>query len=119
MQSPLPIPDGTYDNMIELLETLRIGGALAQDCWIKSLDSGCPVLRRLEGTIVNVDELDLLTRQLDNCDEREIAQFQGMAEVLKLSNIVDLINLTFSCQYVTVIRCITAGYSCRALTWLK
>lgn len=100
---PFPISNDDYEVVMERLEELGMGDVLAQDCRIDSLDSGCPVLRRLEGTLANVDELDLLSRQLDNCDEREITQFQGMAEVLKLSNIVDLINLTFSCQSATVI----------------
>lgn len=100
---PFPISNDDYEVVMERLEELGMGDVLAQDCRIDSLDSGCPVLQRLEGTLVNVDELDLLSRQLDNCDEREIAQFQGMAEKRKLSNIVDLINLTFSGQHAAVI----------------
>lgn len=100
---PFPVSNDDYELVMERLEELGMGDVLAQDCRIEALDSGCPVLRRLEGTLVNVDELDLLARQLDSCDEREMAQFQGMAEVLRLSDIVDLINLTFSCQSATVI----------------
>ena len=44
----------------------------------------------------NVDELDYLAKRLDGFDKDEGLQFQAMASVLGLSDIKDLINLTFA-----------------------
>ena len=100
---PFPIPDEKYDRMIELLEPLEIGDALRQDCRVDELDSFYTVLNRLVGSLVNFDELDYLAKRLDSFDDGEVAQFQGMACKLGVSNIKDFINLTFCCQQATVI----------------
>ena len=52
---------------------------------------------------VSYTHLDVYKRQ-----DQELAQFQSAAVSYDYSNIVDLINLTFSCQEVTVItdRCV-------------
>lgn len=62
-----------------------------------------PTLRCLEGSKVNIDELDYLAKRLDGFDAVEVSQFQAMADKLKLTDMKDLINLTFSCQQATVI----------------
>ena len=62
-----------------------------------------PVLKRLEDTHANVDELDYLAKWLASFDVGEAAQFQAMAEKLELRSMTDLINLTFCCQRATVI----------------
>ena len=100
---PFPIPDQEYDRMLELLSGLKIGDALEQDCQVDELDSWYGVLNALNGTQVNVDELDYLAKRLDSFCEDEGAQFQAMAHKLGLSNIQDFINLTFCCQQATVI----------------
>lgn len=100
---PFPIPNGEYDRMIELLEPLEIGDAVKQDCRIDELDSFYAVLNGLTGTSVTFDELDYLAKRLDSFDNGEAAQFQGMAHKLGISNIRDIINLTFCCQQATVI----------------
>ena len=100
---PFPIPDEKYDRMIELLEPLEIGDALRQDCRVDELDSFYTVLNRLVGSLVNFDELDYLAKRLDSFDDREMAKFQGAAVSCGCHGIVELINLTFSCQQVTII----------------
>ena len=65
------------------------------------LDSFYTVLNTLIGTQVTLDELDYLAKRLDSFDDGEAAQFQGMAHKLGLSEIKDLINLTFCCQKIT------------------
>lgn len=100
---PFPIPNEEYDHIIELLEPLGIGDALRPDCQIEEVDSFYTVLNHLTGTSVTFDELDYLAKRLDSFDDGEAAQFQGMAHKLGLSNIKDLINLTFCCQRATVI----------------
>ena len=100
---PFPIPREEYDHTMELLESLGIGDALRQDCRVVELDSLYPVLDRLAGAEVNVDELDYLAKRLDSFDEGEAEQFQAMAHRLDLTDIKDFIDLTFCSQEATVI----------------
>ena len=100
---PFPIPKEEYDSTIRMLKGLDIGDAVRQDCTVEEFQGGWPVLRQLEGTQVNVDELDYLAKRLDSFDTGEAAQFQAMADKLGLTEIKDFINLTFSCQQATVI----------------
>ena len=100
---PLPIPKEQYDSCVELLESLEIGDASSQDCHVDELHCPWPVLNQLEGTQVNLDELDYLAKRLDSFDDGEVAQFQAMAEKLGLTSLKDLINLSFCCYQATVI----------------
>ena len=67
------------------------------------LESGFPILKRLEKVGINLDELDYLARRLDSFDGYEAAQFQAMAVRLGTFDMTDFINLTFCCQQATVI----------------
>ena len=69
-----------------------------------ALDSDVAVLKRLRETEVSVDELDYLAKRLESFDRYELVQFQGAAVSRDLSNMTDLINLTFCCQSVTVVQ---------------
>ncbi len=100
---PLPIKASEYGHCMNLLSSLGIGDALSKDCQVEELTRAYPTLRCLEGCKVNIDELDYLAKRLDGFDAVEISQFQAMADKLKLTDIKDLINLTFSCQQATVI----------------
>lgn len=100
---PLPIPKEQYDSCVELLESLEIGDASNQDCHLDELHCPWPVLNQLEGTQVNLEELDYLAKRLDGFGNDEVAQFQAMAEKLGLISLKDLINLSFCCQQATVI----------------
>lgn len=100
---PFPIPREQFDHCIELVEALEIGNASARDCHVDEIRSAWPVLTRLEGRTVNLDELDYLAKRLESFDVGEAAQFQAMAEKLDLTDMKDLINLTFCCQQTTVI----------------
>ena len=100
---PFPIPREQFDKCIELVEALEIGNTSARDCHVDEIRSAWPVLNRLEGNVVNLDELDYLAKRLDSFDVGEAAQFQAMAEKLDLTDMKDLINLTFCCQETTVI----------------
>ena len=100
---PIPIRTGEYSSVMKMLSALGIGDITARDCQIEELTRACPTLRKLEGTEVNIDELDYLAKRLDGFDTVEITQFQAMADKLNLTEMKDLINLTFSCQQATVI----------------
>ena len=100
---PFPIPREQFDHCIELVEALEVGNASAKDCNVDEIRSAWPVLNRLEGKVINLDELDYLAKRLDSFDVGEAAQFQAMAHKLELFELKDLINLTFCCQQATVI----------------
>ncbi|WP_294852446.1 antirestriction protein ArdA [uncultured Oscillibacter sp.] len=100
---PFPIPREEYDHVMELLAPLEIGDSVARDCRIEEISGDFPVLKQLEQTNTNLDELDYLTKRLDSFDHYEKAQFQGMASKLRLHGIDELINLTFCCQETTII----------------
>lgn len=100
---PFPIPHDQYSHCMELLEALEIGDAVKADCQVQEIGSFYSVLKRTEKLTVNVEELNYLAKRLDGFDMGEAAQFQAMAHKLELSELKDLINLTFCCQETTVI----------------
>ena len=100
---PLPISRAQYDDTLRELSTLEIGAVATPDCHVDEIYGAWPVLNRLEGQVVDLDELDYLIKRLDSFDTGEAAQFQAMTEKLALTSMKDLINLTFCCQESTVI----------------
>ena len=100
---PFPIPHDQYAHCMELLEALEIGDAVKADCQVQEINSFYSVLKHTEKFTVNVEELNYLAKRLDGFDMGEATQFQAMAHKLELSELKDLINLTFCCQEATVI----------------
>lgn len=100
---PFPVSTEEYPRIIEMLEALEDGDVLKSDCHIAEIESPLSVLERLEDTDVNVDELDYLAKRLDSFSDHELQQFQAMAAKNCYYKLKDLINLTFSCQQVTVV----------------
>ena len=100
---PFPIGENEYDRRLELLGKMEIGGPIKRDCFIREIQHDPSILQQLVGCNVTVDELDYLAKRLDSFDDRETAKFQGAAVSCGCHGIVDLINLTFSCQQVTII----------------
>ena len=98
-----PIHRKEYDRVLEQLNPLGIGSPLDQDCQIETLDSHYPILKRLEETLVNLDELDYLAKRLDNIDEKATT-FQGAAAAEGITSIQDFINLTFCYKQVSIVR---------------
>ena len=85
-----------------MLEVLHIGSELSPDCMVESVESDWPVLRLLTGQEINLDELDYLAKRLDGISPYEKTQFQAAAERYGLSQVTDLINLTFNLDYFDV-----------------
>ena len=118
---PFPIPTEEYPRIIEMLKALEVGDVRKLDCHIAEIESPLPVLKCLEDTDVNVDELDYLAKRLDSFSDHEFRQFQAMAAKNGYYKLKDLINLTFSCQQVTAISdfsdsmCEAAGISAEKL----
>ena len=100
---PFPIPHDQYAHCMDLLEALEIGDAVKADCQVQEINSFYSALKRTEMLPVNVEELNYLAKRLDSFDVGEAAQFQAMAHKLELSELKDLINLTFCCQEATII----------------
>ena len=100
---PFPIPHDQYAHCMELLGALEIGDAVKADCQVQEINSFYSVLKHTEKLTVNVEELNYLAKRLDGFDMGEATQFQAMAHKLELSELKDLINLTFCCQEATVI----------------
>lgn len=101
---PFPISTEQYDQTIEILQTMDLGFSRNRDCTVDALDSRFPVLNALQGTLVNVDQLDYLAKRLDSFCAGEDDQYKAMAHKLGLSDVKDFINLTFCCQKATVIK---------------
>ena len=57
---PLPIPHNQYDGIMEALNAMDMGDPLARDCQMDEILGEYPILKRLEGKPVNIDELDYL-----------------------------------------------------------
>ena len=102
--TPVCFPIVDYAGIYENLQTIGIGHIAIQDCFVKELSGDYPILKRLEETEINVDELDYLAKRLESFDKYELAQFQGAAVSQDFSNMTDFINLTFCCQSVTVVQ---------------
>lgn len=59
--------------MLELLEPLEIGKVLERDCYVEQiLCEDYPVLKRIEKSCVNLNELDYLAKRLDSFWELKI-----------------------------------------------
>ena len=87
---PLPIPHNQYDGIMEALNAMDMGDPLARDCQMDEILGEYPILKRLEGKPVNIDELDYLAKRLDSfCYAQEGAQFQGAAVSYDYGNDLD------------------------------
>ena len=100
---PFPIPEEEYAHCLELLAPMGIDHPVEQQCNVVEIQSGYQTLSQMEGTLVNLDELDYLAKRLDSFCDGEDEQFEGMAHLLELHDVKDFINLTFCCQQATVI----------------
>ncbi len=97
-------PISGYKEIYANLVAIGIGSANERDCSVTEISGNYPILKRLENTTVNVDEIDYLAKRLESFDSHELAKFQGVAVVNDYLDMTDLINLTFCCQEATVVR---------------
>jgi len=97
-------PINEYEKVYAEMEAIELGHIAISDCYVAEIGGDYPILKRLEETEINVDELDYLAKRLESFDPYELAQFQGTAVSHGLSDMTDLINLTFCCQEVTVVQ---------------
>lgn len=100
---PYPIPDEEYDHILKLLAPLEIGDYVERDCKVEELIGFPPVMDKLKGTQINLDDLDFLAQQLDSFDGYEIRQFQALAYLREAATVAEFLNVSFNSQTVTVI----------------
>lgn len=100
---PFPLREDAYPQTLELLRALDLGDPTGRDCLVDEISGGYSVLKRLEGGMVNLDELDYLAKRLESFDDDQGIQFEAIAVARDMSSIEDFINLTFCCDQVTVI----------------
>lgn len=100
---PFPIKTSEYDHTMEMLANLEIGNVMGRDCKIMELSSPYSILQKLEGSEVNIDELDYLAKRLESFEADQDLQFQAAAFARGVTSIEDFINLTFCSDRVTVI----------------
>ena len=55
---PFPIKLEEYDENLKMLDVLGIGDHIERDCFVAEISTAYPILKCLEGSCVNVDELD-------------------------------------------------------------
>lgn len=102
-----PLPSDDYEGIMVMLEALKVGDTRKADIYIDEVYNCPPILKRLEGTLVNLDELDYLAKRLESFIEYETAQFQAMAHKLDIRSVPDFINLSYCCQLATVVTDVT------------
>ena len=56
---------------------MELGARLKRDCRVDELESGFPILKRLEKVGINLDELDYLVKRLDSFDVKENLAVSG------------------------------------------
>lgn len=100
---PFPIKTSEYDRTMEMLANLEIGNVMGRDCKIMELSSPYSILQKLEGSEVNIDELDYLAKRLESFEADQDLQFQAAAFARGVASIEDFINLTFCSDQATVI----------------
>lgn len=100
---PFPLMGDAYPQALELLRALDLGDPTGRDCQIDEISGGYSVLKRLEGGMVNLDELDYLAKRLESFDDDQGIQFEAISAARDISSVEDFINLTFCCDQVTVI----------------
>ena len=101
---PFPIPDEEYASCMKLLESIGLGAVSDRDCRVEAIFQGPSSLDCLIGSSVNVDELDILARILENIEmDGDLEKFEAMTEIKGYSQIEDLINLSVCCQNIGII----------------
>ena len=68
---PFPIPVMEYECTLECLAAMELGARLKRDCRVDELESGFPILKRLEKVGANLDELDYLARSAFSAVQRQ------------------------------------------------
>lgn len=80
----------------EATNGIGVGITTEKLCLVDAVQNGHGGLQALVGTLVNADEVQYLTKRMDSFDKNELNTFYAAAEHEKLTEVKDLINLTFN-----------------------
>lgn len=78
------------------MDELSIGVTIEKLCLVDAVKNDHGGLQALTGTLVNADEVQYLAKRMDSFDKNELNTFYAAAEHEKLTEVKDLINLTFN-----------------------
>ena len=79
-----------------LMARIGVGITTEKLCLVDAVENEHHALRALTGKLVNADEVQYLARRMDGFDKNELSTFYAAAEYEKLTEVKDLINLTFN-----------------------
>lgn len=91
IEFPAPEPD-----LQEKMKELGVGITTEKLCLVDAVQNDHRGLQVLAGTLVNADEVQYLAKRMDSFDKNELNTFYAAAEHEKLTEVKDLINLTFN-----------------------
>lgn len=83
-------------NLQEKMKELGIGITTEKLCLVDSVRGDGGALQALVGTLVNADEVQYLAKRMDSFNKNELNTFRAATEHEKLTEVGDLINLTFN-----------------------
>ncbi len=83
-------------DLAEMMNKIDIGITTEKLCVVDEVQCDYGGLQSLVGTRANVDELQYLAKRMDSFDKNEKKTFFAVAEHEKLTEVKDLINLTFN-----------------------
>lgn len=92
----------TEQVMQKKLEFLYLPGNLSECLLVKEIREPA-WLKLLEGQDINVDQLNYLAKRLEVMDESVLKQFEAAMRYRKITDIKDLINMTFNLSKYTLI----------------
>lgn len=91
------------NTLAEKLEQIGVGITTEKNCLVDQVEGDGGALQRLVGQCVNADELQFLAKRLDSFDQHELLAFRAAVTVEELTEVENMINLTFNLHAYTVI----------------
>lgn len=85
------------------LAQIHIGNTLEKNCMVVDIKDDGGGLQCLVGQHVNADELQYLSKLMDGFDSHELQSFYAIVEANRLTEVKDLINLSFNLHCYTVV----------------
>ncbi len=78
------------------LEQIGVGITTEKNCLVEKIRGDEGALQQLVGQCVNADEVQYLAKRMDSFDQKELRTFYAVAQSQQLTEVKDLINLTFN-----------------------
>ena len=78
------------------LNMIGVGITTEKNCLVDKISGDEGALQQLTGQCVNADEVQYLAKRMDSFDKKELQTFRAVAQSEQLTEVKDLINLTFN-----------------------